>query len=128
MFFQETLFPQSQTSMPLGTVAAGSGFCEPSRQTQCAAKLIPSVADEAGLGRFVYMRGASGKRYVFSAISQEQVVLYDKALFAVSSAGSLSVELITSCEELQTNHDGVYVHLLGDESGEDVLADIRPIQ
>lgn len=120
MFFQDTLFPQSQPHLPLGQVAE-HGFCEP-------VKLIPSVAEEAGLGQFVYMRGVSGKRYVFSAISHEQTVLYENALFAVSTKHSANADLISSHKELRKDHTSVYVHLLADDDANTVVADLRPVQ
>ena len=120
MFFQDTLFPQSQPNVPFDQVV-DHGFCEPSQ-------LIPSVADEVGLGQFVYMRGVSGKRYVFSAISQEQTVLYENALFAVSTKHCAAAELISHHKELREDHTRVYVHLLADGDAENVVADLQPTQ
>jgi hypothetical protein len=120
MFFQDTLFPESQPNLPLGQVAE-NGLCEP-------AQLIPSVAEEAGLGQFVYMRGVSGKRYVFSAISQEQTVLYENALFAAATKHCAIAELVSNHRELRDDHTRVYVHLLADDDVDNVVADIRPVQ
>lgn len=120
MLFQDTLFPQDQPQLSFGHVANG-GFSEP-------AQLIPSVADEVGLGRFVYMRGVSGKRYVFSAISHEQTVLYENALFAASTKHGAHADLIVSNKDLREDHIRVYVHLLADGDAENVVADLRPIQ
>jgi hypothetical protein len=120
MFFQDTLFPESQPNLPLGQVAE-NGLCEP-------AQLIPSVAEEAGLGQFVYMRGVSGKRYVFSAISQEQTVLYENALFAAARKHCEIAELVSNHKELRDDHTRVYVHLLADDDVDNVVADIRPVQ
>ncbi len=43
--------------------------------------LVPSIAETAGLSRFVYLVGHSQQRYVFSAIQKSQISLYSEAIF-----------------------------------------------
>ena len=69
-----------------------------------APRMIKSVVDEAGLGKFVYLQGISGRRYVFSSIRPEQAALYDHALFAVTDWGQgeqpgIRVDLGVLCGE-----------------------------
>lgn len=46
--------------------------------------LVPSVAETAGLSRFVYIVGQSKHRYVFSSIRKSQISLYSEAVFVVN--------------------------------------------
>ncbi|MEP1207263.1 MAG: hypothetical protein ABJM29_06805 [Rhizobiaceae bacterium] len=81
-------------------------------------RMIKSVVDEAGLGRFVYLQGNSGRRYVFSSIRREQASLYDHALFAaaVSDAdGKQNVRIVSSVQEISDACGAIYVHLLDEE-------------
>lgn len=94
-----------------------SGMCERDAPYS-AARLIDSVVAEAGLGRFVYLVGKSGKRYVFSSITLEQASLYDNAVFACSKAGSENVSLSPCAQDASRLGHLLYVHLLDDESGE----------
>lgn len=80
-------------------------------------KLTRSVVQEAGLGRFVYLKGKSGKRYVFSSITPEQAVLYDNALFASTPLGLDDVILSRTLEDIPAGATGLYVHLLEDAVG-----------
>ena len=83
-----------------------------------AARLIKSVVDEAGLGKFVYLQGASGRRYVFSAIRLEQAALYDHALFAYSDTAldrDGDIHIRSSFADLPTGSSVLYVHLLDDD-------------
>lgn len=100
---------------------------ESTRAVTSTARLMQSVAGEAGLGRFVYLRGQSGRRYVFSPISRRQAALYDKALFAVGRHGSPMVQLSASASGARDEFDDLYVHLFGDDVDcvESVLADLN---
>lgn len=94
-----------------------------------AARLIKSVVDEAGLGKFVYLQGASGRRYVFSAIRLEQAALYDHALFAYSDTAvdrDGDIHIRSSFTDLPSGSSALYVHLLDDEDdcGSQTLADL----
>ena len=90
-------------------------------------RLIRSVVSEAGLGHFVYLQGASGKRYVFSSISPEQVSLYDKALFAATVPGSDVVRVGEKLADVQSGGSIFYVHLLDGAEDETAraLADLN---
>ncbi|MGI9354902.1 MAG: hypothetical protein ACR2PF_07045 [Rhizobiaceae bacterium] len=90
----------------------------------------PSAVMEAGLGGFGTAIGKSGNRYVFSKTTEEQAMLYDKALFAVGhvTAGSVSV----SSDVLALWVDGVprdadlFVHILElDQDCAAALQDLR---
>ena len=92
-------------------------------------RMIKSVVDEAGLEKFVYLQGASGRRYVFSSIRREQAALYDHALFAAAGLGSngrQSVEIGSTLQELPQSCGSIYVHLLDDEDsrGTETLEDL----
>ena len=78
-------------------------------------RMIKSVVDEAGLGKFVYLQGNSGRRYVFSSIRREQAALYDHALFAVAGRGpngGHDVQIGSTMQELPHTCGSIYVHLL----------------
>ena len=92
-----------------GYGATASGFAE-----AAAPRLIRSVVDEAGLGRFVYLQGNSGRRYVFSSIRRDQSGLYDHAVFAVTDTVSGSVTLGRSVQDFGEAATLLYVHLLDD--------------
>ena len=89
-------------------------------------RLIRSVVEGAGLGRFVYLQGKSGRRYVFSSISNEQVALYDRALFAATRVDLHGVEIADRINELTDSAGTLYVHLLDDCDGDgaETLADL----
>ncbi len=94
-----------------------------------APRFVQSVVEEAGLGRFVYLRGCSGRRYVFSVIKPEQIGLYEHAVFAFGGVDGSPVELTCNAthEGASFAHEGpIYVHLLSDDDGAggDVIADL----
>lgn len=102
--------------------ASPSGLCEKtqsayrtSNDTQEAPRLVRSVVDEAGLGKFVYLQGRSGRRYVFSSIRREQVALYDHALFACSDPSKGDVQVSQHINDCEVQNGTLYVHLLDDE-------------
>lgn len=104
-----------------------AGMCE--RDTPYTApRMINSVVAEAGLGRFVYLVGQSGKRYVFSSITLEQATLYEKAVFACSKAGSEHVNLSPCAKDASRFGPMLYVHLLDEETGaaHSVIEDLQP--
>ena len=116
-----SLFDFAQTSLPPAHYSAG----RETRPTQDyawrtvhpapAPRLVKSVVDEAGLGKFVYLQGASGKRYVFSSIRREQATLYDHALFAAADRQG-GVELAKRADKLPGHAGAIYVHLLEEKS------------
>ena len=92
-------------------------------------RMIKSVVDEAGLGKFVYLQGNSGRRYVFSSIRREQAALYDHALFAAAGRvpnGGHDVQIGSTLQELPQTCGSIYVHLLDDEDarGAETLHDL----
>ncbi len=90
-------------------------------------RMIRSVVEEAGLGGFVYLKGVSGKRYVFSSISPEQASLYDKALFAVTNSQGELMRIGEIFSELKSHGSVVYVHLLDQEKSDngETLGDLH---
>ena len=131
--FAQTSLP---TTMPSFDIGGGSRWQQPrcARNPVPAPRMIKSVVDEAGLGKFVYLQGVSGRRYVFSSIRPEQAALYDHALFAVTDWGqgdNPGVRVAASAKEVSANGHALYVHLLededrhGDETLEDLCSDER---
>ncbi|MGI9365596.1 MAG: hypothetical protein ACR2O8_10475 [Rhizobiaceae bacterium] len=115
-----SLFDFAQTSLPLATyetgrvTETGQNCARIAVKQAPAPRLVKSVVDEAGLGKFVYLQGASGRRYVFSSIRREQATLYDHALFAATDQQG-GVKLAERIDGLTSHACAVYVHLLGDE-------------
>ncbi len=91
---------------------AACGLAEGRHVEEAGPLLVRSVVESAGLGRFVYLQGRSGKRYVFSQIKAEQVALYDNALFAVTTGMGGSVRVAGSVDELPANPCAYYVHFI----------------
>ena len=79
-------------------------------------RLVRSVVDEAGLGRFVYLQGKSGRRYVFSSIRSEQVALYEHAIFAISDPGCDEVRVVDKVCNINSVSGMLFVHLLDVDS------------
>lgn len=100
-----------------------SGFEEP-----CVAqpRFVRSVVEAEGLGRFVYLQGRSGRRYVFSSITVEQAALYENAIFAY--ALDVGSPIRFSSQEPNSGHEisdaSMFVHILSDGSSAEVLADL----
>ncbi len=124
-----------QTSLPLGLQTGDdnrSGTWSRLPNTKMALptpRMIKSVVDEAGLGKFVYLQGQSGRRYVFSSIRREQAALYDQALFAVSGTdpyGAQSVRIAANLHEISDIGGSIYVHLLddADDLGRETIEDL----
>ena len=88
-------------------------------------RLVKSVVEEAGLGRFVYLRGQSGQRYIFSSIRPEQVDLYNHALFAVTGVTG-DVRVFDAASKIRPGTP-LYVHLLDDGANTaEILEDLNP--
>jgi hypothetical protein len=96
--------------------------------------LEPSVAEAAGLSRFVYIIGHSEIRYVFSSIQNNQVSLYSEAVFVVIEdnanenlwVGDYS-SLIAHLNKRQVfSTPRIYVHLLaeGTQAKSHVISDL----
>jgi len=115
MMKENPMYVQSPPSFVAGAAAFPS-FAEPcghSGGAVAVSRLVKSVVEEAGLGRFVYLKGRSGRRYIFSSIETRQVDLYRRALFvATRKDGSIKV-----CGDpaLVNRDTGLYVHLLDDD-------------
>lgn len=77
-----------------------------------AGRVVRCAADEAGLGRFVYLRGRSGRRYVFCGVNAAQARLYDRAVFALREGER--VRLSERAAPLTGEAGLLYVHLLDD--------------
>ncbi len=134
MFYSAAL-PPTDIVAPFDFYAQGTDIVpeclarEPSRPA-----LIPSIAKTAGLGRFVYLVGQTGKRYVFSAINIKQVSLYCGAIFAVSHAeqddilwvGSFTRLTRLFCQNVFPGDSRIFVHLLaeGTCATSDIIADL----
>ncbi|MEM9732101.1 MAG: hypothetical protein AAF903_01290 [Pseudomonadota bacterium] len=86
------------------------------------ARVVRSVVAEAGLNRFVYLNGASGKRYVFSSIQPEQAGLYDRALFAATAVGGTVLRVSDRADEVIVPGTLLHVHLLDDDGRDDGFA------
>lgn len=124
---------QQQFAFPSPS-AAVSGFLKETtdnsryRGPACFSRteLVRSVADEAGLGNFVYLRGSSGQRYIFSAIEQRRAGLYNRALFAVADTRADTVVIADTGDIELDEGQLLYVHLLADDgpSGSDVVRDL----
>ncbi|NKB50732.1 MAG: hypothetical protein GKR97_00670 [Rhizobiaceae bacterium] len=111
------LMPPSPAAKPMGT----SNRLRGTDRAFPTPRMIKSVVDEAGLGKFVYLQGSSGRRYVFSSIRREQASLYDHALFAATSCletGGQSVEITASINDISNRGGTIYVHLLDDEDSQ----------
>lgn len=74
--------------------------------------VVPSVVSQAGLSRYVYVQGRSGKRYVFSPIRADQAPLYDRALFACRYPGQSSVKVAMDFNAIAAPNQIYYVHIL----------------
>ena len=129
------LFDFAQSNLPAGVASLEMGGMNRWNQPRCAShpmpapRMIKSVVDEAGLGKFVYLQGVSGRRYVLSSIRPEQAALYDHALFAVTDWGQgeqPGVRVAASAKDLSANGHALYVHLLDDEDrfGYETLEDL----
>lgn len=80
----------------------------------------------AGLGRFLYLQGHSGRRYVFCSITAEQAPLYGNGVFAARSGEAGEVEVGFSAHQA-TGRGALFVHLPDDNSAAGaaaVLADL----
>ena len=126
--FAQSNLPANVPSLDLGSM---NRWKQPRSMNQPmpAPRMIKSVVDEAGLGKFVYLQGVSGRRYVFSSIRPEQAALYDHALFAVTDWGQgeqPGVRVAASVEEVSANGHALYVHLLDDSDrfGYETLEDL----
>jgi hypothetical protein len=119
-----------QASLPLAMPCATGrarmgGSVRRARLPVSVPRLIRSVVDEAGLGKFVYLQGTSGRRYVFSSIRPEQASLYDHALIAIAGKnGRICLAACTS--QLSAAAGPLYVHLLeqSDRQGLETLDDL----
>ncbi|MCJ8308814.1 MAG: hypothetical protein HRU27_01760 [Rhizobiaceae bacterium] len=130
-----SLFDFAQTPLPTSVPSLNLGETNRWNQPRSASRAMPaprmikSVVDEAGLGKFVYLQGISGRRYVFSSIRPEQAALYDHALFAVTDWGQgeqPGIRVAASASDVSANGHALYVHLLDDEDrfGYETLEDL----
>ncbi len=110
---------------------------EPSRDNHFSSpgpELVASVAESAGLSRFVYIVGASKHRYVFSSIQKGQISLYSEAVFVVINGNNRSPLWVGNYSSLITHLNAaharyaprIYVHLLaeGEAAKSHVVSDL----
>ncbi len=94
----------------------------------CSRNFVDSVASRDGLGAFVYLKGRSGRRYVFSPVSSAQTCLYDHAVFASADrdGGIMLTRAASTLAILGDSQRKLYVHVLAEDegSGNEVLADL----
>ncbi len=122
---------QAQACLPLV-------FSDPSGARQCgrpgviqvsanASDPIPSIVEKAGMGRFFYLQGKSGHRYIFSSTAGDQAEQYHHAIFASVDAQGM-VEVTTQIEQIRCNSRDVFVHFLGEKkiTTSDVIGDLCP--
>lgn len=118
--YAQTVLPIFDSAVPAGMSEAygRSSYVDPASVSQ--PRFVRSVVEDAGLGSFAYLRGASGKRYVFSAVRGNQISLYQNAVFAVAGTDG-SLERIVPRAEIGSHRlcSQLYVHLL-DEDDADV--------
>lgn len=90
-------------------------------------RIIRSVVEEAGLGRFIYLAGRSGDRYVFSSIEGRQAAMYRGALFAVIDDQGQPIMLSTRASDVVSTTNRIYVHLLKEDGpdAEAVISDLK---
>ena len=110
-------------------------FCFAREPVRPSPVLIPSIAETAGLSRFVYLIGHSQERYVFSSIRQSQISLYSEAIFLIS-AGEGSDEMWVGDYTALIGHLNsrpghkslrIHVHLLaeGPEAKSHIMLDLE---
>ena len=123
------LLANGETTTPLFSAR------EPSRPSALSGPiLVPSIAESAGLSRFVYIVGLSEHRYVFSSINKSQISLYSEAVFVVIDDSKFSPlwvggysNLITQLNNARSGYSPrIYVHLLaeGNLAKSHVIADL----
>jgi hypothetical protein len=80
----------------------------------------------SGLDRFVYLRGGSGRRYVFSKVTRGQEGLYRDCVFAVRETGA---ETARPCANppLGLHSGDLYVHLLDGQDACAILTDLNNV-
>ncbi|MEL6967056.1 MAG: hypothetical protein AAGM04_06710 [Pseudomonadota bacterium] len=108
-----------------------SGFQDPESNAMDGpiplGRIIRSVVEEAGLGRFIYLAGRSGDRYVFSSIEGRQAAMYRDALFAVIDEHGQPIMLSTRASDVVSATNRIYVHLLKDDGpdADTVISDLK---
>jgi hypothetical protein len=130
-----SLSPSPETVLPfsLAAQAVTPHYCA-REQSGPGATLVPSIAEAAGLNRFVYLVGRSKRRYVFSAITKGQTSLYNGAIFAIAenhkndnlwtgTYGDL-IRLLNRRPGLGNKR--IFVHLLAEDDAAktDIIADL----
>lgn len=111
--------------------------CEPSRDNHFSSsgpELVASVAESAGLNRFVYIVGTSKRRYVFSSIQKSQISLYSEAVFVVINGDNRTPLWVGNYSSLIAHLNAahvrytprIYVHLLaeGETAKSHVVSDL----
>ncbi|MEN0040587.1 MAG: hypothetical protein AAF764_04540 [Pseudomonadota bacterium] len=82
---------------------------------------VRCAATSAGVGRFVYLQGRSGRRYVFCSITAEQGALYGNGIFAARCGEAGEVEVGFSAHQV-AGKGGLFVHLPDDNSADGARA------
>jgi len=117
---------QTGTSTPSKYLAPLGFLCKTETTTpSCVARepvhssavLEPSIAETAGLSRFVYLVGRSQERYVFSAIRKSQISLYYEAIFMVHGGKDKTGMWVGNYTGLishlnaRADHNAVHIHV-----------------
>lgn len=88
-------------------------------------RFVNSVVREAGIDRFAYLKGRSGKRYIFSAINNAEAALYDRAIFAEADDFGTDIAIHDKIPaELKSEHARLYVHILAGEDSGAIVSDL----
>ncbi len=82
------------------------------------------VGVDEGLGRFTYLTGRSGRRYMFCRVSRDQASLYGDCVYAVESAASNAKVIAATLPDEMCEADPVFVHLPDGTSVNTVLRDL----
>ena len=89
-----------------------------------SARIARCVAAREGIGRFVYLIGRSGRRYVFCGIERSRVRLYDRAIFGLRDGDGMALSARASA--VGGLPGLLYIHLM-EEGGADeeaIIADL----
>ena len=100
--------PVTAYSLIAGPGAGQSSFdfdclLEPARKAaRVGPRIVRSITEDAGLQGFIYLEGASTRRYIFSRIKQQQAGLYRNAVFALTGISAEPV-CVGSYSDLSSN-------------------------
>ena len=93
--------------------------------SRSVALTMKSVGVDKGLGRFTYLTGQSGRRYMFCLVTRHQAALYGQCVFAVASGACPSVNTLAgSLPAGLRDADRIFVHLPDGLSVGSILDDL----